>query len=443
LSARLHSGGTLAFFLLSAIPVIFAISSPARAQADLNLQSRIQTFSAPIAVPRPRIADGKDSIKVEGKCISKNDPALRRIALKYHNKMYPPVKEDYYDSHPDKVVDDIENYFSKPPSRGGRKGKLAPFPYQPPNLSCSTEQPTSLTVGFPFNPTYETNVLRSNTNISSDTSLGFGGSILMTAAGFKDRPFDLIAFGASSASARYSAFPSKSLDTITEQGFYQIFLDAYAYHYGDGTLFYIHPKSSDIPSPNMITVDTLSLGFQNQTAFTPGIRVETADLLTPQITLARQNISLLGGNQDNRCSASSAGSFGFCHYADLSLTIGQTSSDVLTQQNASLTASGTLGWRFDNSDWKLTIPAVATAREYENVIGGRQDVLVQIGPVLTYTRPPRTPDEPSIMLSLAMTYNQNYSTVSAAAWHGVIIQPTLSLAFTPPIAFNQPEASTQ
>ena len=33
------------------------------------------------------------------------------------------------------------------------------------------------------------------------------------------------------------------------------------------------------------------------------------------------------------------------------------------------------------------------------------------------------------MLSLAATYNRNYSTLSTAAWHGYIIQPTLTAAF--------------
>jgi hypothetical protein len=51
---------------------------------------------------------------------------------------------------------------------------------------------------------------------------------------------------------------------------------------------------------------------------------------------------------------------------------------------------------------------------------------LQIGPTLTYT--------PSqyIQASLPVTYNQNYSSVSAAAWHGVVVQPTLTIIFPVP-----------
>jgi len=175
------------------------------------------------------------------------------------------------------------------------------------------------------------------------------------------------------------------------------------------------------------------LGFINQTAYLPGYHIETADLFTPQFTLARQNVAL----SDNVCStltvagARSTPRWGTCYYFDLALTVGQTFSDVITQQNASVALSATPGWRIPDSDWKITLPTVATAKEYENVVGGRQDVLFQIGPTATYTLPAAKQDDPSLMFSLAATYNRNYSTLSTAAWHGYIIQPTLTIAFQP------------
>jgi len=148
----------------------------------------------------------------------------------------------------------------------------------------------------------------------------------------------------------------------------------------------IDPKS-EIPPPNMITVDAVAFGFQNQTSYRPTFHLETIDLFTPQVTLSRQNWSLLGNDQDNRCWTRSQDprKDGFCHYIDLSLTAGQTFSDVKTQQNANVAVSATPGWRIPYSDWKLTLPVTATARFYENFPGGRQDPLLQAGTTLTYT----------------------------------------------------------
>jgi hypothetical protein len=222
---------------------------------------------------------------------------------------------------------------------------------------------------------------------------------------------------------------------MTEQGIYQIYLGAY-HNDGktDGTP--IDPTYGQIP--NLLTIDTLALGIVNQTAYLPGYHLETADLFTPQFTLARSNMALSG----NICSTADpkppAGMpidpskpmpWGSCYYVDLALTVGQTFSDVLTQQNANVAVSVTPGWRVDTTDWKITLPVVATAREYENVVGGRQDVLFQIGPTATYSLPAAKPGDPSFMFSLAATYNRNYSTLSTAAWHGYIIQPTLTVAF--------------
>jgi hypothetical protein len=122
---------------------------------------------------------------------------------------------------------------------------------------------------------------------------------------------------------------------------------------------------------------------------------------------------------------------GFCYYLDLSLTAGQTLSDVPTQQNTNFTASVSPGVRIDGTNWKVTLPAVATSRFYNDVVGGRRDVLFQVGPNLSYSAPPTGPGVPFISFSIAATYNQNFSTLATASWRGVIIQPTLTIAFLP------------
>jgi hypothetical protein len=420
----------IAMFIIAT--AAFGSSTPARAQADLNLQNRLQVFSPAITVLQPSTAPAKNEIQLKsGKCVSKNDPAVQR-ALTYHNKVHAPVSVEYYVDHPEKLMEDL----TEQTALDRRSGKLQKFalPPSPINFACTIAQPTNLTISAPFNPTYESNVLKSNTNIQRDISQGFGGSMVLTAPGLKDRPFDLVAFSVASASARYSAFPSKSFDALSEQGLYQIFLGASRYD-DKGKPVGVYPGAPDIPSSsNLITVDTLSLGYQNQTAFTPGYRIETADLFTPQATLGRQNISLLGSDVNNTCSTTS-GTLGFCNYVDLSLTAGHTFSDVITLQNTNVAASATLGWRIDKSDWKVTVPIVVTAKDFDNVVGGRRDALVQGGTVLSYVLPTK-PGEPSLMFSLAGTYYRNYSTVAAAAWHGFIVQPTLTIAFNPPIAFK-------
>lgn len=79
-----------------------------------------------------------------------------------------------------------------------------------------------------------------------------------------------------------------------------------------------------------------------------------------------------------------------------------------------------------------------TGRVYENVAGGRQDTLFQIGPALTYAPPPFTTGDGgsyALLLSLPVTYNQNYSTIATDAWHGGVVMPTLTIAFQPALVY--------
>ena len=262
---------------------------------------------------------------------------------------------------------------------------------------CINPQPTTFKVIGPFNPDYETNVLKSNQNIYPDTSLGFGGALQVITGGVG--PYDLVGASIQSASVRYNKFYATSLDAIITQGVYQHFIGAYSY-LQDGSTFEITPPSPDDKCPNkcpnkpaqgLVTVDTIAFGFQNQTAYTPTFHLETVDLFTPQVTLSRQNISFTGADPNYVCGAALSDDFrksGFCYYADLSLTVGQTFSDVLTQQNANVAVSVSLGKRFDQSDWKATLQTIVTERSYEDVVGGRNDVQLQIGPSLTYSPQP-------------------------------------------------------
>jgi hypothetical protein len=55
--------------------------------------------------------------------------------------------------------------------------------------------------------------------------------------------------------------------------------------------------------------------------------------------------------------------------------------------------------------------------------GGRRDLLLQAGPALTNTNG-------NVSFQLPVTYFKNYSTVSTAAWSGLVVQPTLTISFT-------------
>lgn len=290
---------------------------------------------------------------------------------------------------------------------------------------------TTVKVSFPFNPTYETNALKNNQNNSVDTSSGFGGSLQLVTPGL--RPLDLIGLSAQSQSVRYSQFTSKNFDSFTTQLAYQFFIDAYALKI-DGTHSPMNEttKKEDLAPANMITVDTVTIGIQNQTVYVPLFRIEQTNLFTPQVTIARQNIPLFGGGQ---CllAIPDPSKNGYCYYTDISATVGETLSDVATQENANLTVAATPGWRIDNTDWVITLPASATARDYQNVPGGRRDLQLQIGPTFAYAPPPFVDPAfiSSVLFKLSTTYNQQYSTVAKNSWHGIIVMPTLTVAFAP------------
>lgn len=306
----------------------------------------------------------------------------------------------------------------------------------PPNWKCTRGQPTGVKASFTFNPTYETNALKTGSNSSKDFSAGFGGSVLVTTGVGEQRPYDLIFLNAQSASSRYVTYSSKDLDVFSTQAAYQYLIGAYYYDKSGQSIFV---DRTHLPSSSAVTYDTASFGVFNQALFTPTFRTKSADLFTPQFTVGRQNLDLNSGHgapcmPGSSSSASAAGNF--CYYMDSSITVGQTFSDTITLQNANVAAAVTLGARIDRTDWTVAGQAMVTGRFYENVPGGRQDVLVQGGPVFTYSAAAVQlfgDTKQQISFSLPINYYQNYSTVSKDSWGGLIIQPTITIAFVPPI----------
>jgi hypothetical protein len=425
-----------------------ASSPQARAQ-DLNLQTQLNIFSPPVTVV-PLASTGKQSaLSTLKNCSSPHGNPRLASFLKENSDLMEFLKEN-----PDLTIDDLatrSNRFQerfnefkrRHPSKNAKrleevKTQLATFPTN----FCYLVQLTTFKTTFQFNPTYETDVLKKGDNSSAGTSAGFGGNFLLTTAGL--RPFDLIALGAGETSVRYgSPFASASVDSASSQLFYQAFLHGSGYFIDplnnqaavpvDDVLQYAEQhKIGSLLSSGLITSDTIGFGLQNQTAFTPTFHMEKADLLTPQVTLARQNINLDGPDPVAIAKCANA-TTGFCHYADLSLTVGQTFSDVLSQQNFNVAGSAAISWRIDEY-WKLALNTMATGKDYEDFVGGRQDLLLQAGPALTYTY---ANGDVNFTFQLPVTYFKNYSTASAAAWTGLVVQPTLTVAFS----YTAPSAS--
>lgn len=435
----------------------------AQAQADLNIQSRVQTYTLPLTTGITEIQ--QPNYTNFGACL---DSAVLVVHLARWNFIHLPpdptrpkdqvglpdnknqlVSWFQKGAHKQEAADLLAQFFRtdanaesdlrravsyNPPAQRQKQAKaispLQMFYCNPGNV---------IKLSAPFNPTVESNVLKNNQNNSFGTSWGYGGAVqaFTSAPSAAAQTFDVIGLSAQSASARYNQFPSKSFDSIITQMAYQHFLDGSGYT-TDNRLIDISPdmpNKRDIPPTNMITVDSVAFGFQNQTVFLPGFHAETVDLFTPQVTLNRQNQDLSSNHASCFTAIPDPRQQGLCYYTDLAFTVGQTFSDVPSQQNFNLTFSATPGIRLNGTDWKLTLPMTETVRAYEDVLGGRDDLLLQIGPVIAYTPPTftdRAGNAYALMFSVAATYNKNFSTLNTAAWQGYVIMPTLTVAFQPP-----------
>lgn len=409
---RVMSSKYLGIGLAIATGVAFNLGSSLHAQAqDLNLQTQLNILSPlPLQVTPPAtdVSTTSTTLKLRSAVKSPNCPitAAQQASI-----------DDYLKRYPDATVYQFNQYNQDQT----KKMKIKGVPNPVPDLTCSTGQPTKIKVSLPLNPTYETDVLKTGNNSSHGESFGIGGNVLITSAGL--RPFDQVVMYAAEASSRYtpSAFSSQNVDSINSYMAYQAFLHADGY-YRDGSIIKnIDPSTppTKVPDANMTTIDTVAFAIQNQTAFMPTFHKEKTDFFTPQFTLSSQNINLDDPKHTAECGMNLQA---FCHYANLALTVGQSFSDVTTQQNFNVAGSATLGWRIDGN-WSLLLQTMATGKEYENFVGGRRDLLLQAGPALTYANG-------NVSLQLPVTYFKNYSTVSTAAWSGLVIQPTLTISFT-------------
>jgi hypothetical protein len=436
--SRIHLVFSLAMSIAAA--AVIASVGESEAQADLNLQTQTEIISAPFSVRQPAapaVTTGTEARRVLCRGTGPNCvpiafekavqvlTAVKSQRLLRAQKLNTTARALSAKEVKGQAEAAARDCFREETPECKADFKAASLSFTPITVNPTVDrQPTKIKFTFPLNPTYETNVFKSNTNIHADTSFGFGGGWqVVTGVGEKgERPFDLVVLSASSASSRYNAFPVQSADVATVQAFYQHFLGAYG---ADGTLIFSEAgknvSSGSVPAVGMMTIDTVAVGAQNQTAFTPFYSKEKANFFTPQVTFARQNINL--GNPNGGCG-SDGGSF--CYFANLALTPAQTLSDVATQTNANVALAASIGTRVDRTNLTVALASTVTGKAYEYFPGGRQDLLVQIGPNLQYGI------NNCFNASLSATYYRNYSTVRAAAWNGVVVQPTLNIIFPVP-----------
>jgi hypothetical protein len=239
-----------------------------------------------------------------------------------------------------------------------------------------------------------------------------------------------MALSAGEGSSRYNPFPASSNDTTTALIAYQYFLSAEGYV--NGKMVPINDKTINPPAGTLITTNTVQFGVLNQSSYTPTFHNEKADIITPQVTFSSQNIRLgdpsapICGSIQQQPNGPPVDNRSFCYFANVSLTVGESLSDVPKQENFNIAASVSPGWRIDDS-LTLSLPTTVTARDYQQVVGGRRDLQVQVGPLLAYTPPSKL-----FTFTLPVSYYKNYSTLTAAAWSGFVIQPTLTISFSPP-----------
>jgi hypothetical protein len=451
-------------FAIAAAGLIAILATPAKAQApvDLNIVSRLQTYAIPFTFSA---SDTQQLNANTGACLDDANYVFilwHSAGLRFDDKLFAglivdakkltreaqeankkknPLVDDLK-QRPQYSADIIARFLSVPGNV--KKAKLAsgealsnptvvPYYIQPFATPYCKAQTVVKLSGL-FNPTFETNVLKNNLNNSPGGSWGGGGNAQFIAPGVGK--FDVVGLSAQEQSVRYGGYASKSFDAITSQAAYQFFVNAGGYKSEGGWVpVNADTHAPDVPPSNLITVASVALGVQNQTVFSPTFHAETLDLATPQVTFNLQNLSLAG---DTRCNLEipDPRKAGFCFFTGVSLTVGQSFADIGSQQNANIALSATPGWRIDKSDFTLTLPVTGTYRAYEEVVGGRDDFLLQIGPSLSYSPQPfyLKTDVISYAFSLSATYNQNFSTIPTAAWRGWIIMPSFTLAFQPPPA---------
>ena len=403
----------------------------ANAQADFNIQSRIDavtqpfqvqpipvTPSGPAARPDAEARPARRVIVTEPTCFEQNHrclshPELDKLAdQQVKSKGLRPLteapntaallselkNEDTSIARKQQIVKALALPINIKP--GKRKALLLP-PSITPNIKpgkgedTAPTQPTTVKFIFPIGPSYESNATKSDALPHADTSIALGGGFQYTRQGIGN--LDVIGVSAGTTSTRYSHLTGNSLDILTTAAQYQLFLGAYY----NGSSKPLDLSRGSTLSTGLISFNTLTFGLQNSTAFAPTFKAESLNLLTPTVVYSWQNLPLSTGDRCRTKLKPDRDSDAFCYYADVNLSVGHTSSDNRLQENTNFGISTTLGDRIRDTDLVAALATSVSGKVYDNVPGGRSDVLLQIGPKLVFA------PAAAILTSLGVTYNRN------------------------------------
>jgi len=433
------------------------------AQADLNIQSRIDAVTQPFQVqpvpitpdtgkarPDPDNRSERVVVVKQPPCLERDHHCLSPSELREHakqrtakskklNSLTKALGPERFEQlltdlqAVDTSMDDrqkIKRLFglqivitpSKP--KTFVQPDIKPHPTPGKDLDQAPVQPTTFKLIFPIGPIYETTATKTPVALAhADTSITLGGGFQFTTQGVGN--LDVIGVTAGTTSTRYTSLTSRNLDILSTAVQYQLFLGAY-----DGSGKWINLSHGSYVPSGQVSFNTLTFGVQTSTAFAPTFRAESLNLVTPTVIYGWQNLPLGGGPCTTKLAEDTAKpgqkvGASFCYYIDVSATVGHTSSDVSLQENTNFGVSATLGDRIAHTDLVALLATAASGKVYDSVPGGRRDLLLQIGPKLQFS------PAAGVSTSIAASYNQNSSTVAAAAWHGWIVQTQLSVAFTP------------
>jgi hypothetical protein len=172
--------------LLAAV-LFFGTFIEARAQIDQNLQSRFSTFSPPINVLPLDIANEsatkEKAAKKPDTCKVIDDPRglftdlqrAEKVAKLYNEVMRAkkqvlpgseekPVPKEYFIKEGIADNEKISQFFQQSDViqfiNANKRKDLYTLQILPTAFKCGRAQPQGLKISFPFNPTYESNVLR-------------------------------------------------------------------------------------------------------------------------------------------------------------------------------------------------------------------------------------------------------------------------------------------
>jgi len=391
-------------FHIGLIPGLTATyAQPSRAQADLNIQSRIEALTPP-----PPVVHSEPTVRtITRETIEPRTQTIRKEVPRSDAEVEADLQK--------KQGPSIATFRAMSAAEQRASAKALGIPLTKIQIQTRTvnvrvkksvtvvePRKTTFTVSVSPGLSYESNVFKTHLNVHGDAVFSGGAGFALNVPVGKDDTFTL---SAASVSARYPNFPELNFDAITAIANYRYVIGGF------------YPLQA-AQSQDTKVLDALDLRVTTSSSFEPLFSRETVTFVTPSMTVSRLNIPLSNQLCGEKRDA-------FCYYADISGSLGYSFSDVLIQENANGNAAATLGWRMPESRLTLALTGKIGGRHYTNFPGSRDDLTLSGGPSILWSL------YPNVTASFGVTYYEQYSTVDRARWNGVIAMSGLTAKFSP------------